>query len=77
MWQYKKVGGTRKFGPVSQFGDFPSICIFLLLNEKKIIINNNNNNNNTVDLYSAKIIKYSKALYNVKRFRICFRIYYM
>ena len=26
--QYKKVGGTWKFEPVSQFGDFPSICIF-------------------------------------------------
>ena len=63
-------------------GLFHSLAIFLAfafscsLMKKKIIINNNNNNN-TVDLYSAKIIKYSKALYNVKRFRICFRIYYM
>ena len=62
-------------------GLFHSLVIFLAFafscSLMKNNSNNNNNNNNTLDLYSAKIIKYSKALYNVKRFRICFRIYYM
>ena len=63
-------------------GLFHSLVIFLAFAFSCSLMknnsnNNNNNNNNTLDLYSAKIIKYSKALYNVKRFRICFRIYYM
>ena len=62
-------------------GLFHSLVIFLAFafscSLMKNNSNNNNNNNNTLDLYSAKIIKYSKALYNVKRFRICFRIYNM